>query len=219
MLLLLRVPPQPLACRRSSRLPPSPASPFRRKAPLSAAGRVESARDPGGSANGAGQRFLRSSRQAAEALRAGSSGRRSRRARGASPAGRRGGVSLRLPGRRGPPLALGARGLGRSPAEAPGPLRRASPGRARSRGDDDAATLLTLPGLGRAGREGAAWTGKTRSGPTAPRVCPFRRLQWWGPQETLRDDLVCRWCSERAKVRGSEGAGVCEELLCVWYVF
>lgn len=114
MLLLLQVPPQPLACRRPSRLPPSPASPFRRKAPLSAAGLVESARDPGGSANGAGQRFLRSGRQAAQALRAGSSGRRSRRGRGARPAGRRGGVSLRLPGRRGPPLALGAGRLGRA---------------------------------------------------------------------------------------------------------
>lgn len=42
-----QVPPQPLACLRPSRPPPSPASPFRRKAPLSAAGRVESALGPG----------------------------------------------------------------------------------------------------------------------------------------------------------------------------
>lgn len=137
MLLLLRVPPQPLACRRPSRLPPSPASPFRRKAPLSAAGRVESARDPGGSANGAGQRFLRSGSQAAEALRAGSSGRQSRRGRGASPAGRRGGVSLRLPGRRGAPSGPrgpapreGARGGSRPPAEGE-PWAGEEPGRRR----------------------------------------------------------------------------------------
>lgn len=41
-----QVSPQPLACLRPSRPPPSPASPLRRKAPLSAAGRVESAPGP-----------------------------------------------------------------------------------------------------------------------------------------------------------------------------
>lgn len=42
-----QVPPQPLVGPRPLRPPPSPASPFRRKAPLSAAGRVESAPRPG----------------------------------------------------------------------------------------------------------------------------------------------------------------------------
>ena len=88
--------------------PASAASPFRRKAPLSAAGRVESAWGSGGSANGAGQRFLRSGRPAAGALCAGPPSRRRRRGRGARPAGRRGGVNPQTSGARGAPS--GARG-------------------------------------------------------------------------------------------------------------
>lgn len=133
-----QVPPQPLACLRPSRPPPSPASPFRRKAPLSAAGRVESALGPG--------RFRQWGWTAISALgpfrRRGPPrlatlppelarlGRTSRVAPwGSEFANFRGRWALV-----GAPPALRARRLRRAPAEPPGPLRRASPGTVRGAG-------------------------------------------------------------------------------------
>lgn len=172
-----QVPPQPLACPRPSRPPPSAASPFRRKAPLSAAGRVESALGPG--------RFRQWGWTAISALgpfrrrclprpatlppELAGLGRASRGApwgsefanfRGA------GGRSARV----GAPLALRADASGGRPRSLPALYggrahgRREQPGR-RRRGN------FPLPNAGPRAGEGAA-PGKTSSGPTAPRVGP-----------------------------------------------
>lgn len=131
-----QVPPQPLACPRPSRPPPSPASPFRRKAPLSAAGRVESAPGPrrfrqwGWTAISALGRFRRRgpSRPATLLPELAGLGRASREAPWGSEFSNFRGAGRGRSARVGPPPALGGRRLRRAPAEPPAPLRKASPG-------------------------------------------------------------------------------------------
>lgn len=196
-------------------------------------GGLSQPRGPGGSANGAGQRFQRSGGSIVAALRAPPPCCGSWRGWGSRPAGRRGGVSSQTSGARGggrrawgPPQALGAGRLRRAPAEPPRPsaegeLRDGE----RSRDAGDAVTFLPLPRRGPAGQGGGSLNWE-RLGLAQRRLelSPLAFFSVGEHRKSFRTSVGAtpvNWCvivcTERAEPRGSESAGVCKELLCVWY--
>lgn len=239
---VLKLPPRPPAAPRSRRSP-SPARgppvplplPFRRKAPLSAARRVESAPGPrrfrqwGWTAISALGRFHRrgSPRPATLLPELAGLGLASRGAPwGSEFANFRGarGRSARVGG---PPQALGAGRLRRAPAEPPRPaaegeLRAGE----RSQGASDAVTFLRLPGLGPAGRGGGSLSwGRLGLARQRLELAPLAFFSVGEHRRGFRTSVVgatpanrcVNVCPERAEPRGSESARVCKELLCVWY--
>lgn len=118
-------------------------------------------------------------------------------------------MSLRLPGRRGPlwrsrPGASGGAPGGSRPCGG-----QATGGSEESRDDDDAATLLASSRTGARGPGGGTLDWEDSVWPNGAPNLPVSPSSVVGARETLQDDLVCRWCSERAEAR-KRGTGVCE---------